>query len=80
MSELEKQVYKIKSSLVDQEYIDNFTEQFKNSIRQPLNSFSNELSYEYYKGFYDATYNFMQTFNKLIEAGAFSGTKSNPNN
>jgi hypothetical protein len=37
-------------------------------------------SYLYLKGFYDATTNFMQTFEKLIEAGAFSGTKFNSNN
>lgn len=40
----------------------------------------NEKPYEYYKGFYDATHQFMQTFEKLIEAGAFGGTKSNSNN
>ena len=37
-------------------------------------------SYLYLKGFYDATINFMQTFERLIEAGAFSGTKFNSNN
>ena len=40
----------------------------------------NEMSYDYYKGFYEATRQFMQTFEKLIEAGALSGTKSNTNN
>ena len=37
-------------------------------------------TYLYLKGFYDATINFMQTFNKLIEVGAFNGTKFNSNN
>ena len=37
-------------------------------------------SYLYLKGFYDATTNFMQTFEKLIEVGAFSGTKLKVNN
>ena len=37
-------------------------------------------SYLYLKGFYDATHQFMQTFEKLIEAGAFSGTEINTNN
>lgn len=37
-------------------------------------------SYLYLKGFYDATTNFMQTFEKLIKAGAFSGTAINSNN
>lgn len=37
-------------------------------------------SYLYLKGFYDATHQFMHTFEKLIEAGAFSGTKFNSNN
>lgn len=58
------------------------------SFADALNSFKewrptllpNEKSYEYYKGFHDATRQFMQTFEKLIEAGAFGGTKSNSNN
>lgn len=37
-------------------------------------------AYGYYKGFHDAARQMMQTFNKLIEAGAFSGTKTNSNN
>ena len=37
-------------------------------------------SYLYIKGFYDATYQFMQTFCKLIEVGVVSGTKFNSNN
>lgn len=48
--------------------------------QQPLVLQPNEKSFEYYKGFYDATHQFMQTFEKLIEAGAFSGTKFNSNN
>lgn len=47
---------------------------------QSLNLKPNEKSFEYYKGFYDATTNFMQTFEKLIEVGTFSGTKFNSNN
>ncbi len=47
---------------------------------QTLNLKPEEKSFEYYKGFYDATHQFMQTFEKLIEVGAFSGTKINSNN
>lgn len=80
MDELEKKSYKIENSLSDQEIIDDFMKQFKNSNWQPLNLKLDEKSYEYYKGFYDATHQFMQTFEKLIEAGAFSGTKFKVNN
>lgn len=80
MDELEKKSYKIENSLSDQEIIDDFMKQFKNSNWQPLNLKLDEKSYEYYKGFYDATHQFMQTFEKLIEAGAFSGTKTDSHN
>lgn len=47
---------------------------------QPLNLKPDERSFEYYKGFYDATHQFIQIFEKLIEAGAFSGTETNSHN
>ena len=47
---------------------------------QPLVLEPDEKGFDYYKGFYDATYQFMQTFEKLIEAGVFSGTKINSHN
>ena len=59
---------------------DRIKKELANLSIQPLNLKPNEKSYEYYKGFYDATHQFMQTFEKLIEAGALSGTKSNTNN
>ena len=37
-------------------------------------------SYLYLKGFHDATHQLMHTFEKLIEVGAFNGTKFNPSN
>ena len=49
-------------------------------LEKLLNLKPDENSYYYYKGFYDATRQFMQTFEKLIEAGALSGTKSNTDN
>ena len=55
-------------------------EDFKNTHPQLFSKDDITKSYGYLKGFYDATYNFMQTFDKLIEAGVFSGTKSNSNN
>ena len=84
---LEKEVNRISSEWIkilygeDEEVeINELKKQLKNSNWQPLNLKPNEKSYEYYKGFYDATHQFMQTFEKLIEAGAFSGTKFNSNN
>lgn len=58
----------------------NWLEEFRNTHPQLILNDEISESYGYYKGFYDATRQFMQTFNKLIEAGAFSGTKSNSNN
>lgn len=84
---LEKEVNRINSEWIkilygeDKEIeINELKKQLKNNNWQPLNLKPNEKSYEYYKGFYDATHQFMQTFEKLIEAGAFSGTKSNTDN
>lgn len=62
------------------EEVDRIKKEFAGLPVQQLNLKPNEKSFEYYKGFYDATHQFMQTFNKLIEAGAFSGTKFNSNN
>lgn len=59
---------------------EDWFESFINSHSQVFSDDDITKSYGYLKGFYDATYNFMQTFNKLIEAGAFNGTKSNTNN
>ena len=58
----------------------NWLEEFRNTHPQLILNDEISESYGYYKGFYHATHQFMQTFNKLIEAGAFSGTKSNSNN
>lgn len=59
--------------------VDRLKKEFTNLPIQ-LNLKPDERSFEYYKGFYDATHQFMHTFEKLIEAGAFGGTKFNPNN
>ena len=58
----------------------NWIDEFKKANPQLLLTDEISESYEYYKGFYDAAHQFMQTFEKLIEAGAFSGTKFNSNN
>ena len=84
---LEKEVNRISSEWTkilygeDKEVeINELKKQLKNSNWQSLNLKPNEKSYEYYKGFYDATRQFMQTFEKLIEVGTLSGTKSNTDN
>ena len=60
--------------------VDRIKKEYANLPIQPINLKPNERSFEYYKGFYDATHQFMQTFEKLIEVGAFGGTKFNSNN
>ena len=60
--------------------IDKIKKEFASLPIQPLDLKPDERSFEYYKGFYDATHKFMQTFEKLIEAGAFCGTKTNSHN
>lgn len=82
---LEKEVNRISSEWTkilygEDKEVDRVKKEFANLPIQPLNLKPDERSFEYYKGFYDATYQFMQTFEKLIEAGAFSGTKSNTDN
>ena len=62
------------------EYKKKELEMLKKLSLTPVITQGMELSYDYYKGFYDATHQFMQTFEKLIEVGAFSGTESNSNN
>lgn len=37
-------------------------------------------SYGYLKGFYDATHQLMQTFEKIVELGVLNGTKANTDN
>jgi len=59
--------------------IDKIKKEFADLPIQPLNLKPEEKSFEYYKGFYDATHQFMQTFEKLIETGALSGTKRRQN-
>ena len=60
--------------------INRIIEKFANLSTQPLNLEPCERSFEYYKGFYDATYQFMQTFEKLIDSGVLYGTTTNANN
>lgn len=60
--------------------IDRIKREFSNLPIQQLNLKPNEKSYEYYKGFYDATYNFMSTFSKLLDSGVLNGTKFNADN
>ena len=84
---LEKEVNRISSEWIkilydeDKEVeINEFKKQLKDSNWQPLNLKPDEKSYEYYKGFYDATRQFMQTFIKLLDSGVLNGTKSNTDN
>ena len=84
---LEKEVNRISSEWTkilygkDKEVeINELKKQLKNNNWQSLNLEPNEKSYEYYKGFYDATRQFMQTFIKLLDSGVLNGTKSNTNN
>ena len=58
----------------------DWLKEFRDAHPQLILNDEIDESYGYYKGFYDAVRNMMQTFNKLIEAGAFSGTKFNSNN
>lgn len=58
----------------------DWIKEFRESHPQLILNDEISESYGYYKGFHDAVRNMMQTFNKLIEAGAFSGTKFNSNN
>lgn len=58
----------------------DWLKEFKNAHPQLILNDEISESYGYYKGFYDATRQFMQTFEELIRAGALSGTKSNTNN
>lgn len=58
----------------------NWLEEFRNAHPQLILNDEISESYGYYKGFHDAVRNMMQILDKLIEAGAFSGTKFNSNN
>ena len=58
----------------------NWLEEFRNAHPQLILNDEISESYGYYKGFHDAVRNMMRTLDKLIEAGAFSGTKFNSNN
>lgn len=83
MNELEKKTYKKEDSLAEQEIktdIELMKKRIEQLGRELLPQDNPKESYLYLKGFYDATHQFMQTFEKLIEAGVFSGTKSNTDN
>lgn len=66
------------------DFFDGLTYAFKEADRiktefsglsiQKLNLKPDEKSYEYYKGFYDASYQFMQIFEKLIDSGVLNET------
>ena len=62
------------------EEVDKIKKELANLPIQQLNLKPDERGFEYYKGFYDATYNFMSTFTKLLDSGALNGTKFNANN
>ena len=63
------------------EYTEKELEMLKKlSLTPTLNLKLDEAGFYYYKGFYDATHQFIQIFEKLIEAGAFSGTETNSHN
>lgn len=47
---------------------------------QPLALKPNMVSFNYYKGFYDATYIFTQLIEKMIDLGVINGTKTNTDN
>ena len=67
------------SKKMNKHEIDKIKKELADLPIQPLNLKPEEKSFEYYKGFYDATHQFMQTFEKLIETGALSGTKRRQN-
>lgn len=78
MSLLTNEVKRIKNDLTDEEIKKLIKElQFGDLtlLIEPL-----ERTRDYYMGFADATRQFMQTFEKLLDSGALNGTKSNTNN